>query len=118
MAFADEAKHTHAIDAGQVQVEHDRVVGSRLETPEGLKKRLESISRRFASYEQSMRDLSGGNLRLVVSFARRYPTPPGQARLLLYATNPTATRGCAVGWNTLLPIRGMSPSQPHAMLTT
>ncbi|MBA0236602.1 hypothetical protein D7Y49_20385, partial [Stenotrophomonas maltophilia] len=28
----------------------------------------------------------------------REPTPPGQARLLLYAAKQPATRGCAVGW--------------------
>ena len=43
-----------------------------LETPESLKKRLESIEERFAEYEQSMRELSGGNLRLVVSIAKKY----------------------------------------------
>jgi len=52
----------------------------------------------------------------------REPTPPGQARLLIllppYATNqPTATRGCAVGWNNLLPERGMPPSRQRAILT-
>jgi len=43
-----------------------------LETPETLKKRIERIDDRFAWYEQSMRELSGGNLRLVVSIAKKY----------------------------------------------
>jgi len=43
-----------------------------LETPERLGKRLERIYERFAAYEQSMRELSGGNLRLVVSIAKKY----------------------------------------------
>jgi len=43
-----------------------------LETPESLKKRLEMIDERFGEYELSMRQLSGGNLRLVVSIAKKY----------------------------------------------
>jgi RNA polymerase primary sigma factor len=43
-----------------------------LETPESLRVRVETIRARFAAYEQSMRDLSGGNLRLVVSIAKKY----------------------------------------------
>jgi RNA polymerase primary sigma factor len=43
-----------------------------LETPTSLRRRIESVEARFAEYEQSMRDLSGGNLRLVVSIAKKY----------------------------------------------
>jgi RNA polymerase primary sigma factor len=43
-----------------------------LETPESLVKRMRSVEERFAAYEQAMRDLSGGNLRLVVSIAKKY----------------------------------------------
>ncbi|MEX0718153.1 MAG: RNA polymerase sigma factor RpoD, partial [Planctomycetaceae bacterium] len=43
-----------------------------LETPVSLRKRVASINRKFAEYEQAMRDLSGGNLRLVVSIAKKY----------------------------------------------
>jgi RNA polymerase primary sigma factor len=43
-----------------------------LETPESLRERLASIETRFASYEHAMRELSGGNLRLVVSIAKKY----------------------------------------------
>ncbi|MCH8830406.1 MAG: sigma-70 family RNA polymerase sigma factor, partial [Planctomycetes bacterium] len=42
------------------------------ETPESLRQRIESIARRFADYELAMRQLSGGNLRLVVSIAKKY----------------------------------------------
>ena len=43
-----------------------------LDTPEGLRQSLKAIERRFADYEQAMRELSGGNLRLVVSIAKKY----------------------------------------------
>ncbi|MFP6767372.1 MAG: RNA polymerase sigma factor RpoD [Planctomycetaceae bacterium] len=43
-----------------------------LETPESLRDRMALIEQRFGDYEQSMRELSGGNLRLVVSIAKKY----------------------------------------------
>ncbi len=43
-----------------------------LETPESLTERVNEIKARFADYDQAMRDLSAGNLRLVVSIAKRY----------------------------------------------
>jgi RNA polymerase primary sigma factor len=43
-----------------------------LEDPASLRKRVEIIKIRFTEYEQSKRDLSGGNLRLVVSIAKKY----------------------------------------------
>ena len=43
-----------------------------LETPKSLAKRVEVMNIRFRKYEQAKRELSGGNLRLVVSIAKKY----------------------------------------------
>jgi len=43
-----------------------------LETPESLVARVREIHVRYAAYDQAMRDLSAGNLRLVVSIAKKY----------------------------------------------
>jgi RNA polymerase primary sigma factor len=43
-----------------------------LEEPPALRKRVEIMRKRFTEYEQAKRDLSGGNLRLVVSIAKKY----------------------------------------------
>lgn len=43
-----------------------------LETPESLMERVQEIQTRYADYDQAMRDLSAGNLRLVVSIAKKY----------------------------------------------
>ncbi len=43
-----------------------------LEEPASLRKRVEVMRKRFTEYEQAKRDLSGGNLRLVVSIAKKY----------------------------------------------
>jgi RNA polymerase primary sigma factor len=43
-----------------------------LEEPAGLRKRVEIMRMRFTEYEDAKRALSGGNLRLVVSIAKKY----------------------------------------------
>jgi RNA polymerase primary sigma factor len=43
-----------------------------LETPASLRRRVELMNIRFREYEQAKRELSGGNLRLVVSIAKKY----------------------------------------------
>jgi RNA polymerase primary sigma factor len=43
-----------------------------LEEPASLHKRVEIMRKRFTEYEEAKRALSGGNLRLVVSIAKKY----------------------------------------------
>ncbi|MDX2038040.1 MAG: RNA polymerase sigma factor RpoD [Isosphaeraceae bacterium] len=43
-----------------------------LESPTSLARRVELMNSRFKEYEQAKRELSGGNLRLVVSIAKKY----------------------------------------------
>ena len=43
-----------------------------VEQPDSLRRLVESIERRFSAYEDAKRQLSAGNLRLVVSIAKKY----------------------------------------------
>jgi len=59
-------------ERANLQKELQDLMQMTLETPQSLRERMACIARRYADYELSMRQLSGGNLRLVVSIAKKY----------------------------------------------
>ena len=59
-------------ERANLQRELDDLEQLTMETPDSLEQRLALIDERFGAYEQAMRELSGGNLRLVVSIAKKY----------------------------------------------
>jgi len=59
-----------------------------LETPKSLSDRIGSVQSRFAEYEQAMRRSVGGNLRLVVSIAKKY-----RNRGCRFSTSPGGNTG-------------------------
>jgi RNA polymerase primary sigma factor len=68
-------KFPKKFDPEDVEVMREELNGLRslvLEEPEHLARRIKELSTVFWEYEQAKRDLSGGNLRLVVSIAKKY----------------------------------------------
>ena len=59
-------------ERGNLEKELRDLMVMTLETPESLRRRVEAMNARFKEYEQAKRELSGGNLRLVVSIAKKY----------------------------------------------
>ena len=73
--LADAKKRGSSFDPDDVLVMQEEMSGLRglvLESPEELEARLKKIDIVFEEYDQGKRDLSGGNLRLVVSIAKKY----------------------------------------------
>jgi RNA polymerase primary sigma factor len=59
-------------DRANLETELKDLMLMTLEDAGTLRRRVEIIKMRFTEYEQAKRDLSGGNLRLVVSIAKKY----------------------------------------------
>jgi len=59
-------------DRANLEKELHDLMRMTLEEPAGLRKRVDIVTKRFKEYEDAKRALSGGNLRLVVSIAKKY----------------------------------------------
>ncbi len=67
-----ESIHSAREDQASLEKEMRDLMLMTLEDPGTLRKRVQGVKERFCEYEQAKRDLSGGNLRLVVSIAKKY----------------------------------------------
>ncbi len=71
IAHADE-KNVPPEDVEVMKEEISGLIDLVLEEPDMLRKRVKAIQKVFFDYEHAKRELSGGNLRLVVSIAKKY----------------------------------------------
>jgi len=71
IAFLDGQRAAREDRANYEKEMHDLMLMT-LEDPHMLHRRIESIKERFGEYEDAKRALSAGNLRLVVSIAKKY----------------------------------------------
>src|SRR5690606_28985691 len=59
-------------ERSNLQQELNDLMKMTLESPQSLKKRISETRDRFEAYDKAMKGLSAGNLRLVVSIAKKY----------------------------------------------
>jgi RNA polymerase primary sigma factor len=60
------------VDRTAIKTELEMLMRQSLETPASLARRVKAMNQHFAEYAEARRALAAGNLRLVVSIARRY----------------------------------------------
>jgi len=73
--IAEAEARPERFDPEDIDVMREELAGLKslvLESPDELARRVRTIDTVFWEYEQAKRDLSGGNLRLVVSIAKKY----------------------------------------------
>ena len=73
--IVDAEQHEDRYDPEDIMVMREELSGLRslvLMDPDELKAQVDDVTVVFDEYEQAKRDLSGGNLRLVVSIAKKY----------------------------------------------
>jgi len=69
-ALRDAQPHSHELTRCQSELRH--LIMTTQESPRSLRARVEAFRRSFKEYEAVKRQLSSGNLRLVVSIAKKY----------------------------------------------
>ena len=73
----DQIRNLQDLDSAEdersvIQKELDDLICLTMESPNSLAENMEFLQLRYDEYEKAMQDLSGGNLRLVVSIAKKY----------------------------------------------